>query len=132
MYVIQTKQDLDILRKANVIQEKYMEIVEKQFMNLYKNLGEEEGILLDEFSLADEGQIILLELGDNLRNLGVIGLDSSGGLIKVIPEFINEIELGELTVYEVIILYNNEFAVTIYIPKEIVDEELMKWIDEYK
>lgn len=132
MYVIQTKQDLDILRKANVIQEKYMKIVEKQFMNLYKNLGEEEGILLDEFSLADEGQIILLELGDNLRNLGIIGLDSSGGLIKVIPEFINEIDLGELTVYEVIILYNNEFAVTIYIPKEIVDEELMKWIDEYK
>lgn len=132
MFVIQTKQDLDVLKKANVINERYMEVVEKQFMTLYKNLGEEEGISLDEFSLTDEGEIILLELGDNLRNLGAIGLDPDGGLLQATAEFINEIGLGELMVYEVIIAYNNQFAVTLYIPAGIVDEEIMEWIEEYK
>ncbi|AWI03122.1 hypothetical protein [Clostridium drakei] len=131
MFVIQTKQDLDVLKKANVINQKYMEVVEKQFMNLYKNLGEE-GILLNEFSLTDEGEIILLEIGDNLRNLSVIGLDPTGGLLEVIPEFINEIEIEESILYEVIIAYNNQFAITLYVPAAIVDKEIMEWIEEYK
>jgi hypothetical protein len=72
----------------------------------------------------------MLEQADNLRNLAVVGLDPDGGLLASAPEFINEIDLGEMTVYEILISYNNEFCMTFYLPKEICDEEIMEWIED--
>lgn len=132
MYVIQTLKDLKVLKNAEAIESKYLEEVEKQFLYLYQNLSDNEGQLLSEFNLEDEGYIVILEKGDNLRSLALVGLDANGGLLSATPEFINKIELETMTVFEIAVVYNNEFCMTFYLSKEICDEEVMEWIEENK
>lgn len=130
MFIIERKQDLEVLKSSNIINNEYMEEIENQFKILFEQIKDEEEISLDEFSLQLYGYIIILEKGDNLRNLSPIGLDSNSGLIATIPEFIDELLFPGTTVYKVLVVYNNSYAVTFFIPASIVDDELQKWIDE--
>lgn len=131
MYIIQTKQDLNILEKSKVMEEDFIKLLKDKFNSLYENLSE--GTPLNEFSLEDKGYIVILHEGDNIRNLSTVGLNPNGGLISVIPEFINEIILNKFKIYEVIVVYNNEFCMTFYmLDKLINDDEVKKWIEEYK
>lgn len=132
MYIIQKEEDLNVLKNAKVMNSDYLNQVEKQFINLYENLGGEQGVPLEQFTLQDKGYIVILQKGDNFRNLSIVGLDEEGGLLEATPEFINKIDLEYTTIYEIVIVYNNEFAMTFYISKDIVDEEIIEWIDNYK
>lgn len=131
MYIIQTKQDLNILEKSKVMEEEVIKLLKDKFNNLYENLSE--GTPLNEFSLEDKGYIVILHEGDNIRNLSTVGLTPNGGLLSAIPEFINEIILNKFKIYEVIVVYNNEFCMTFYMSDKLInDDEVKKWIEEYK
>jgi len=131
MYIIQTKQDLSILEKSKVMEEEFIKLLKDKFNSLYENLSE--GIPLNEFSLEDKGYIVILHEGDNIRNLSTVGLNPNGGLLSAIPEFINEIILNKFKLYEVIVVYNNEFCMTFYMSDKLInDDEVKKWIEEYK
>lgn len=131
MYIIQTKQDLNILEKSKVMEEEVIKLLKDKFNNLYENLSE--GTPLNEFSLEDKGYIVILHEGDNIRNLSTVGLNPNGGLLSAIPEFINEIILNKFKIYEVIVVYNNEFCMTFYMSDKLInDDEVKKWIEEYK
>jgi hypothetical protein len=41
MYIIQKQEDLEVLKNSGVVETRYLEEVEKQFMNLYQNLSGE-------------------------------------------------------------------------------------------
>lgn len=131
MYIIQTKQDLNILEKSKVMEEEFIKLLKDKFNSLYENLSE--GTPLNEFSLEDKGYIVILHEGDNIRNLSTVGLNPNGGLLYAIPEFINEIILNKFKIYEIIVVYNNEFCMTFYMSDKIMnDDEVKKWIEEYK
>lgn len=131
MYIIQTKQDLNILEKSKVMEEEFIKLLKDKFNSLYENLSE--GTPMDEFSLEDKGYIVILHEGDNIRNLSTVGLNPNGGILSAIPEFINEIILNKFKIYEVIVVYNNEFCMTFYMSDKLVnDDEVKKWIEEYK
>lgn len=131
MYIIQTKQDLNILEKSKVMEEEFIKLLKDKFNSLYENLSE--GTPLNEFSLEDKGYIVILHEGDNIRNLSTVGLNPNGGLLSAIPEFINEIILNKFNIYEVIVVYNNEFCMTFYMSDKLInDDEVKKWIEEYK
>jgi len=131
MYIIQTKQDLNILEKSKVLEEEFIKLLKDKFNSLYKDLSE--GTPMDEFSLEDKGYIVILHEGDNVRNLSTVGLNPNGGLLSAIPEFINEIILNKFKIYEVIVVYNNEFCMTFYMSDKLInDDEIRKWIEEYK
>ncbi|MFL0250889.1 hypothetical protein ACJDT4_10690 [Clostridium neuense] len=131
MYIIQTKQDLNILEKSKVMEEEFIKLLKDKFNSLYENLSE--GTPLNEFSLEDKGYIVILHEGDNIRNLSTVGLNPNGGLLSAIPEFINEIILNKFKIYEIIVVYNNEFCMTFYMSDKIMnDDEVKKWIEEYK
>lgn len=131
MYIIQTKQDLNILEKSKVMEEEFIKLLKNKFNSLYENLSE--GTPMEEFSLEDKGYIVILHEGDNIRNLLTMGLNPNGGLLSAIPEFINEIILNKFKIYEVIVVYNNEFCMTFYMSDKLInDDEVKKWIEEYK
>jgi hypothetical protein len=55
------------------------------------------------------------------------------GLLGVVPEWIEKITLeNRKEIYKIPILYNNDYMMFFYLPKEIVvkDKELKKWIDK--
>ncbi|KOF57877.1 MULTISPECIES: hypothetical protein [Clostridium] len=131
MYIIQTKQDLNILEKSKVMEEEFIKLLKDKFNSLYEDLSE--GTPLNEFSLEDKGYIVILHEGDNIRNLSTVGLNPNGGLLSAIPEFINEMILNKFKIYEVIVVYNNEFCMTFYMSDKLInDDEVKKWIEEYK
>lgn len=132
MYIIKTKLDIDVLRNANVIQKQYMDIIESNFILQYKILKEYNEITLEDFSLNNDGEIALLEKGDNLRNLQVLGLDPNGGLLCTIPESVKGIIIEEKILFEIMILCNNQYVLYVYVPEEIVDDEILQWINKYK
>ena len=128
MYIIKTKQDIDVLIKANVIQKQYMDIIENNFKHQYEVLKEDDKITLEEFSLNNDGEIVVLEKGDNLRNLQAIGLDPKAGLLSSTPESIKRIIIEERILFEIIILCNNQYVLYIYVPKDILDDEILDLI----
>ncbi|TWH82572.1 hypothetical protein [Sedimentibacter saalensis] len=132
MYIIKTKKDLDIIRKAKVIKDYFLDFIEINFSHQFEILNDDENITIEEFSLNNDGAFVLLETSDNVRRLEEIGLDPNSGLLNTAPEAIRTIIIGNKKLYEVLVLCNNQYALYIYVPEEIVDCEMLEWIDKNK
>ncbi|MDF2700803.1 MAG: hypothetical protein K0Q49_2366 [Haloplasmataceae bacterium] len=132
MIIIKTKKDLEILRRSKVLKDYFIDFIEINFIRQYEILNEDKNIILEEFSLNNDGAFIILESKDNVRKLDEIGLDLKCGLLSTTPEAIRTIIIGEKTLYEVLVLCNNQYALYIYVPDNIVDEETLEWINKNK
>lgn len=131
MRIIKTMKDIKLLREAEAVNEKILEEIEEHFKHIYKNLGEDEGAALEEFSLVDSGIIVLLEAGDNAADLSEIGLNpEENGLLGATPEWINEQKLDDCTLITACILCNNEYALSIFLERGIFGREVENWISE--
>lgn len=126
--VIQRRQDIECLREAGALQEPYLKLVERDFERVLS--GIEAGSSPGAYSPESEGYFVVLEKGDNLKNLEVVGLNpQDGGLLGCWPEFVDRIELGPgLSVYRVLVLYNNECAMTFYLQAGPWDREVDRWL----
>lgn len=132
MHIIKTKKDLDILRRSKILKDYFIDFIEINFIRQYELLNEDKSITLEEFSLNNDGALVILESKDNIRKLHEIGLNSEGGLLNINPEAIRTIIIGEKTLYEAFVLCNNQYALYIYVPDYLVDEEILKWINKNK
>lgn len=131
MRIIKTLNDIELLKQASVVKKEVMEEVEEHFRNIYKDVGRPEGIRIKDFSLKECGIIVLLEAGDNVEDLEEIGLNREDrGLLGTIPEWVEEQELKECTLITICIVYNNEYALSIFAEKGIFSEEVENWINE--
>ncbi|NMM65126.1 hypothetical protein HBE96_21310 [Clostridium sp. P21] len=129
MRIIKTIKDIELLKEATVVDAGILGEIDKHFKHIYNNLGE--GIPIEEFSLVDSGIIVLLEAGDNVADLEEIGLNSEdGGLLGVIPEWINEQKLADCTLITACILCNNEYALSIFLERGKFGKKVEKWISE--
>jgi len=80
----------------------------------------------------NEGYFVILEPGDNPRNLDIVGLNpAEKGLLGSWPEFVDLINLDEMSVYQVLILYNNECVMTLYLQAGVWDEEIEQWLEKH-
>jgi hypothetical protein len=132
MHIIKTKKDLDILNRSKVLKDYFIDFVEINFIRQYEILNEDKNITLEEFSLNNDGAFVILEPKDNVRKLHEIGLDPEGNLFNATPEAIRTIIIGEKTLYEALVLCNNQYALYIYVPDNLVDEEILEWINKNK
>jgi len=131
MRIIKTMKDIELLKKASNVKTEILEEIKSHFSNLYYNLGE--GVILDEFSLVDSGNIVLLETGDNIADLQEIGLNpEDNGLVGSIPEFVEEEKLKSCTLITSCILCNNDYALSIFFEGGKFGDEVEKWIVENK
>lgn len=131
MRIIKTLKDIELLKEKSGIDKEILNEIEEHFKNIYRNIGEAEGIDINEFSLQDCGIIVYLEAGDNVRDMEEIGLNpEDGGLLGAIPEWIDEKPIGDDTLITVCILCNNEYALSIFFKSNDFDEEVQNWISD--
>jgi hypothetical protein len=126
---IKTKQDIDFLRRAEVLPVALLDQVEDYFNQLRVELEDEaEG----EFRLGKNGYIVLLEAGDNVRDLGIVGMNrEDGGLLGSYPEYVELLDVSEgLQAYKVVVLYDNDYLITFFTQAGAHDEEVEQWLKD--
>jgi hypothetical protein len=65
----------------------------------------------DEFSLEEEGPIVVLEVEDDLANLEGLGLtQESGGIFSTVPESVETLQIGDKSYYRIIVICNNSYG----------------------
>lgn len=80
MRIIKTKQDIDVLSSAGALPADLLEQIQDYFNQLKIEYDEEKEW---EFRLDGHGYIVILEGGDNIRDLSNVGLNrDDGGLLR--------------------------------------------------
>lgn len=131
MRTIKTYADLQCLRKAQVFSEPFTSYLEEEFLQLQEAFdfdGADEQFTLDMY-----GYMVVLEKGDNLRDLSVVGLRrEEGGLLGSLPEFVEKIERDGERWYKVVVIYTNEYGMAFFVPAEAIadDEQVASWLEE--
>lgn len=131
MRIIKTLRDIELLKEKSQINKEVLAEIEEYFKNIYNNIGKPEGRTINNFSLKDCGIIVYLEDGDNVWDLEEIGLNpEDNGLLGAIPEWIDEQPIGEDALESICIVCNNEYALSIFLLKNNLDNEVKKWIED--
>lgn len=129
MIIIQKLEDIKRLKKRNELPKDYLMELEKHFRDTYKNIPTKKSI--EEFSLKEYGEIVILQRGDDVKNLEEIGLNSEDeGLLGSYPEWVEILDLGETKVYYTCIVRNNENAIVIFSQVGIHNQEIENWLRE--
>lgn len=136
MRIIQTLHDLEVLKSACVLDNRYIEHLQNYFKNLMEEFRESESE--EDFSLEQFGYIILIEKGDNCTNLQFSGLHRiEGGLVGSYPEFVNTVHLKdingsqkEIIIYHVFVLFDNEFGMNYFLKAGKNPPNVEKWLIE--
>jgi hypothetical protein len=91
--IITTQQDFDVLRHARALPAVLLNQVENYFNQLKIEQDDEDR---SELRLDGHGYIVVLEGGDNLRDLSNVGLSrEDGGLLGSCPEYVELLYVGE-------------------------------------
>lgn len=108
----------------------YARWIEAEFSLLYDALADGEEI--EQFSLQPHGYIVILQAGDDVRDLSVAGLNpESGGLLGSMPEYIDTVTLENGTrVYKIGVLYADDYMMFFYSEVGIHDDEVEAWLAE--
>ncbi|RNB62022.1 hypothetical protein EDM57_00245 [Brevibacillus gelatini] len=132
MRTIKTLADVRCLQEAKVFSPSFLSYLEEEFLGL-KEAFDFDG--LDEaFTLDTYGYMVVLEKGDNLRDLSVVGLNrEDGGLLGSLPEFVEKVERNGECWYKVVVIYTNEYGMAFYVPAEAIsdDNEIQNWLEEH-
>ncbi|MCH1642182.1 hypothetical protein MJ257_18960 [Paenibacillus timonensis] len=129
MRIIKTEQDIVFLRRAGVLPAALLVLVEDFFNKLRIELEDEED---SQFRLGKNGYIVLLEEGDNVRDLGNVGLTHErGGLLGSCPEYVETLDLGDCQrAYKIAVLYDNDYLMTFFTQTGAHDEEVEQWLKD--
>lgn len=128
MKAIRTAADLRSV--SNSLPKPYIQRLVADFSMLQRALADGES--LDEFSLQDHGYLVILENGDDVRDLSEVGLNPEDeGLLGSMPEYVETLSLGDnLQVYKIAVLYDNDYMMFFYSQVGIHDEEVEEWLRE--
>jgi hypothetical protein len=129
MRTIRTRQDFDDLRRDGTVPATLVEYLDWYFRQLETELADEEE---NTFCLDRHGYIVVLEAGDNVRDLGIVGLNcEDGGLLGSYPEYVELLDLnGGLQAYKIAVLLDNDILVTFFTQAGVHDEEVEQWLNE--
>jgi hypothetical protein len=132
MRTIKTLADVRCLKEAKVFSPTFLSYLEEEFLGL-KEAFDFDG-LDEEFALDHYGFMVVLEKGDNLRDLSVVGLSrEDGGLLGSLPEFVEKVERNGECWYKVVVIYTNEYGMAFYVPAKAIsdDNEIQNWLEEH-
>jgi len=129
MRIVKTMEDISLLRQAGALAPVLLDEIERQLTTVYKNVND--GADIGNFSLRDIGPVVVLEPGDNVRDLEEIGLNpEDGGLLGSAPEWVELMERAGQKFYSMVIVLNNEYAINVYCPPGAADDETQRWLEE--
>jgi hypothetical protein len=129
MRIIKIQLDIDVLRRARALPASFLNQIEYYFNQLRVELEDEAE---SEFRLGRHGYIVVLEVGDNVRDLSNVGLDREGnGLLGSYPEYVELFNVGEgLQMYKVAVLYDNDYLMTYFTQAGAHNEEVEQWLKD--
>jgi hypothetical protein len=130
MRIIKTYEDVELLENTEVLNEEYLQWIKNYFLQLFDLLGR--GETLDQFRMDwPEGFIAVLEKGDNLRDLSLLGLNpEADGILGCSLEFVEEYKLDSITFYRIGLLLDNECMMTFFSVVGAHDEEIEDYLAE--
>lgn len=126
MLRVKTAQDVERLRREGALNSRYLEYLEELFGQLHGALSDGSQV---EFSLESHGYIVVIERGDDPRNLSGVGL-GAGGLLDAWPEFVEVVDCGDLRLYKVAVLYDNEYMMLFLSEVGQLDQEAEDWLKD--
>ena len=130
MRVIKTFKDIELLKKAEALEKPYLEFLKNHFLALHSYIGDDQ--TLEDFSLVEYGYLVVLEAGDNVRDLQEFCLNPEAeGILCGLHEFIDVETLADGTkLYKIGIVCNNEFMMTFFSKKDqfFYDKEFENWL----
>ena len=129
--VVKSQNSIDLLKKMQSLPLDVIHFVQTEFRCLYEAYGQPKDISMEKFHTDDHycGFIVILENGDTLDDLSVIGLP--GGFKKTIIEFAEIHNTGERQIYRIIVIFDNDFALTILCEPGINrDAQFEAWLQE--
>ena len=129
--IVKSQQDLDLLKQTRAMPLDVVYFIQEEFHRLYQAYGEANGLPIDRFHTDAHhcGYIVFLEDGDNPDDLSVIGL--SGGFRQTIVEFVERRHTGQRPLYRLVVLFDNEFGLTILFEPGLNDnQQLEAWLDD--
>ena len=134
MRVIKNQDDVRLLKEAKAISQPFAKHLTKFFDDLQADL---EDMSPNTYRLEDTGHVVLLEAGDNVRDLKEIGLNHQDqGILDCIPEWFETMTLDEVEYYRFLVLYNDSFGVVFFSAVGAFDHEIEAWLaaklEEYK
>ena len=102
----------------------------KHLMKFFDDLQEELDFLSpNTYKVEDSGQVVILDKGDNVRDLSEIGLNRGDqGLLGCIPEWFETVTLDNIEYYRFLVLYNDSFGVIFYSAIGTFDFEVETWL----
>ena len=134
MRVIKNQDDVRLMAQAKAINPQFAEHLIQFFDELQADL---EDMSPNTYRLEDTGHVVLLEAGDNVRDLREMGLNHQDeGILGCIPEWFETITLDGVEYYRFLVLYNDSFGVVFFSAVGAFDHEVEAWLaaklEEYK
>jgi len=131
MRVIKTFEDLELLENTEVLNQDYLQWIKDYFLQLFDALGRN-GETLDQFRMDwPDGFIAVLEKGDNLRDLSLLGLNpEADGILGCSLEYVEEYKLESTTFYRIGLLLDNECMMTYFSEVGAHDQEIEDYLAE--
>ena len=134
MRVIKNQDDVRLMAQAKAIRPQFAEHLIQFFDELQADL---EDMSPNTYRLEDTGHVVLLEAGDNVRDLREMGLNHQDeGVLGCIPEWFETITLDGVEYYRFLVLYNDSFGVVFFSAVGAFDHEVEAWLaaklEEYK
>src|SRR5690554_6258351 len=126
--IIKNKRDAEILTGAGVLADEFTNHLNKFFDDLQADLDDMEP---ETYTVEDCGYIVILEAGDNVRDLSNVGLNQEDeGILGCIPEWFETVELDGIRYYRFLVLYNDSFGVIFYSAIGSQDAEVEQWLEQ--
>lgn len=134
MRVIKNQNEVRLMARAKAISPQFAEHLIQFFDELQADL---EDMSPNTYRLEDTGHVVLLEAGDNVRDLKEIGLNhQEQGILGCIPEWFETMILDGVAYYRFLVLYNDSFGVVFFSVVGAFDHEVEAWLsaklEEYK
>ncbi|MGQ4680711.1 hypothetical protein [Paenibacillus polymyxa] len=127
MRIIQTQQDMDSLHVSPLSPALFGHIQE-YFTQLRDSFHDKDDPY---FSLQPYGPIIILEAGDNLHDLNLVGLRrEDDGFFGSCPEYVELYDLGNIQIYKIVVMNTNDYIITLFTQVGIHHKEAEQWLRE--
>lgn len=125
--MIKNQRDVSRYQRCKVLGQEFAEHVKAYLRYLQDEL---DAIEPGEYSVEDTGFIVVLEAGDDVRDLSNVGLNPEDqGLLGTTPEWIEKVELDGTEYYRFLVIYTDSFAVTFYSAVGNHDGEVEAWLE---
>ena len=129
MRVVKELEDIALLQEGQSIGPELANHIHQFYNRLIDDLAE----MGEGYDYRDCGYVVVLEKGDNVRDLSVVGLNKEdSGLIGSIAEWVDKLHLDGKGYYSGLVLHNDNFGVVFYTEIGCFDGEVDAWFEKWR